>query len=450
MVTSILSLALKSLRNRKVSIFLTVLSIAVSVSLLLGVERIRHEARTNFANTISGTDLIVGARTSPVQLLLSSVFGLGDATNNIRWESYQAIAGHPGVAWSIPISLGDSHAGYRVLGTTGAFFKHFRYGRDQALKMHTGDWFTAADGAVLGADVADKLGYRLGSAVVVAHGSGAVSFIRHDEHPFQVTGILSRTGTPVDRTLFAGLAGIDAIHAGMGPAHSQKHDPLAAPANKRHHEDHARDAHYAEHERELDQAAHANTHDHAGYEPATLTAFFIGLKSRSAALSVQRMVNEYADESLTAIMPAVALQQLWEIVGVVEKVLLAVSALVVVACLAGMLVAILSTLNERRREMAILRAVGARPMHVLALIVGEAALLTLMGVLLGIAIFYGMLTVAQPLILSWSGLLVSAAALSSQELLLIAIVCLAGVLIGLFPGYRIYRYSLADGMTVRT
>ena len=169
---AIVTLALKSLGNRKFTVGLTIVSIALSVALLLGVERIRSEAQTSFTNTISGTDLIVGARTSPVQLLLASVFGLGNVTNNIDWESYEEISDHPGIAWTIPISLGDSHAGFRVTGTTGAFFDHFQYGRKQPLQMQKGAWFNAENGAVLGAEVAEKLGYRVGSGIVVAHGSG--------------------------------------------------------------------------------------------------------------------------------------------------------------------------------------------------------------------------------------------------------------------------------------
>ena len=431
-------LAIKSLRNRKFTAGLTVVSIALSVTLLLGVERIRSEAQTSFTNTISGTDLIVGARTSPVQLLLSSVFGLSNATNNIEWESYEAVTDHPGVAWSIPISLGDTHAGYRVLGTTDAYFDQFRYGRKQALRMKSGAWFASEQGAVLGAEAAQKLGYRVGDVIVVAHGSGDISFIKHDAHPFQVTGILSRTGTPVDRTVLVSLAGIDAIHADMDPADEHGHDPLIAPVTA--------GSRRAEHAH--DSVGAVGTH-HDGNEPAAITAFFIGLKSRAAALSVQRMVNEYTGEPLTAVLPAVALQQLWDIVGVVEKALLVVSAFVVVAGLSGMLVAILTSLNERRREMAILRSLGARPLHVFSLIVGEAAMMTLMGVTLGVALLFGLLTVARPLIASRFGLFVSAGSLSIYELVLMGTVCLAGLLICLVPGYRIYRYSLADGMIVR-
>jgi putative ABC transport system permease protein len=438
----ILSLAIKSLRNRRFSVGLTIASIALSVALLLGVERLRSQARTSFTNTISGTDLIVGARTSPVQLLLASVFGLSDATRNIGWESYEAIAGHPGVAWTIPISLGDTHGGFRVVGTTGAYFEHFRYGRRQALTMNDGAWFASADGAVVGADVAENRDYRVGNEIVVAHGAGDVSFVTHDAHPFRISGILARTGTPVDRAVFVSLSGIDAIHAGMEANGGDGLDPLAGPLGIDH-----RPA----------PGARGNGHPHAAgedphrhdHEPTAITAFFIGLKSRSAALAVQRTVNEYPGEALIAVMPAVALQQLWDITGVAEKALLAVSAFVVLVGLSGMLVSIMNGLNERRREMAVLRSVGARPVHVFSLIVGEAALVTIMGLGLGTALLFGLLAATQPVITTRLGIFIPVNGPAAAEWLLMGAVCLAGILVGLLPGYRIYRMSLADGMTVR-
>jgi putative ABC transport system permease protein len=436
----ILSLAFKSLRNRKFTVGLTIVSIALSVALLLGVERIRQEAQTSFTNTISGTDLIVGARTSPVQLLLASVFGLSDATNNVRWKSYKAFAGHSGVAWTIPIALGDTHDGFRVTGTSEAFFDHFRYGRRQALQMQSGKWFASEHGAVLGAEVAGELGYRVASDIVVAHGGGDISFIEHDSHPFRVAGILARTGTSVDRSVFVSLEGIEAIHAGMDLTDEHGHDPLAAHEEMGHREESHSTGHHD---------AERYGHHHYDHEPKAITAFYVGLKSRSAALSVQRMVNEYKGEPLTAILPAVALQQLWDIVGIVEKTLLAVSGFVVLVGLSGMLVAIMTSLNERRREMAILRSVGARPLHVLSLIVGEAGLVTLMGIATGIALLYGLLVFGQPLIAAHFGLLISISGIGADEMLLMGIVCAAGIAIGVIPGIRIYRHSLADGLTVR-
>jgi putative ABC transport system permease protein len=140
---------------------------------------------------------------------------------------------------------------------------------------------------------------------------------------------------------------------------------------------------------------------------------------------------------------------LWDLIGVAEKALLVVSAFVIVVGLAGMLVALMTSLNERRREMAILRSVGARPLDVFTLIIGESALLTVSGVIAGVALLYGLLFIAQPLILTNFGLFIGIGGLSLYELMLIGIVCAAGLTIGIIPGYRIYRYSLADGMTIK-
>jgi putative ABC transport system permease protein len=420
----ILALAIKSLRNRKFTAALTVLSIALAVLLLLGVERIRHESRASFAATISGTDLVVGARSSPVHLLLSAVFHIGNATNNLRWDSYRAIAANPAMAWTIPLSLGDSHRGYRVLGTTPDYFEHFRFARDRRLVMAQGKGFGDERDAVLGADVADTLKYRLGDSIVIAHGAGDVSFSLHEHHPFKVAGILTRTGTPVDRTVHVSLAGLDAVHEDTDEGGAA--DPLAAIVREERH-----------------AAAKIPS------TPRAITAFLVGLKSRSTALSMQRWVNEYSGEPLTAVLPGVALQEVWEITSTVEKTLFAVSGLVVVVGLAGMLVALLTSLSERRREMAILRSVGARPMHVFALILGEAAFLTAAGIALGVAALYIGLLAGQPWLESRLGLFIAVGRPSAYEFGLMVLVGTAGLLIGLIPAYRIYRYSLADGMTLR-
>ncbi len=420
----ILALALKSLRNRKFTAALTALSIALSMLLLLGVERIRHESRESFAAMISGTDLVVGARSSPVHLLLYSVFHIGNATNNLRWDSYRAIAANPAVAWTIPLSLGDSHRGYRVLGTTPDYFEHFRFARDRRLVMALGKGFGDERNAVLGADVADTLKYRPGDSIVIAHGAGDVSFSLHEHHPFKVAGILARTGTPVDRTVHVSLSGLDAVHDDTDEGGTA--DPLAAVVREERH-----------------AAAKIPS------TPRAITAFLIGLKSRNTALSIQRWVSEYSGEPLTAVLPGVALQEVWEITSAVEKTLFAVSGLVVVVGLAGMLVALLTSLSERRREMAILRSVGARPMHVFALILGEAAFLTAAGIALGVAALYLGLLAGQPWLESRLGLFIDVGRPSAYEFMLIVLVGTAGLLIGLIPAYRIYRYSLADGMTLR-
>ncbi len=417
---AILSLAWQSLLNRRFTAALTVISIALSVTLLVGVERLRTEARASFANTLSGTDLIVGARSGPVQLLLYAVFRIGDATNNISWKSYQDIATHPKVSWTVPISLGDSHRGFRVLGTTSAYFEHYRYARDRRLVIAEGQQFADLYDAVVGAEVADKLGYKIGDPIIVAHGASDVSFARHEDKPFRVVGIFGRTGTPVDRTVHVSLEAIEAIHVDW-----QSGAPIPGVSIS------------ADQARKMDLT------------PKVITAALVGLKSKIATFQVQRFINEYLQEPLSAILPGVALSQLWDLIGIAENALLIVSAFVVVVGLFGMLTALLTSLNERRREMAILRSVGARPGHVFALIMGEAGFLTLLGVLLGLALLYLLLLAGQPIIESRFGIFIEIGGLSSYEWILLGAVVCAGFLVGSIPSYRAYRLSLADGLSVR-
>lgn len=418
---NILLLALKSLRNRKFTSCLTIVSIGLSVALLLGVERIRTESRNSFTTTISGTDLVVGARSGPIQLLLYSVFRIGHATNNISWESYREISELPSVSWTIPISLGDSHSGYRVMGTSTEYFTHFSYGGKQKLALKKGVPFNDLYDAVLGAETARSLGYNVGDLIVISHGAGDVSFIEHDDKPFTVVGILEPTGTPVDQTIHVSLEGIEAIHVDW-----KEGSPIAG---MRISADRAR---------------------RLKLTPKVITAFLVKLQSPIATFSVQRTINEYKEEPLTAILPGVALQQLWELIGVAEKALIAVSAFVVVVGLFGMLTTLMTSLNERRREMAILRSVGARPAHVFSLIIGEAILVTTLGIITGVALLYGLLLIAQPLLVARFGLYLHISAFSFVELMLMGVVLLAGIVAGTVPGWKIYYYSLNDGMTIKT
>jgi len=418
----LLRLALASLNNRRFTALLTVFAIALSVCLLLAVERVRNETRASFASTISGTDLVVGARSGSVNLLLYSVFRIGNATNNIRWDSYQHFAEHPRVAWAIPISLGDSHRGYRVMGTNTAYFEHYRYGRKQPLQLAEGRSFESDPfEVVLGAEVASALGYKLDDSIVLAHGVARVSLVQHDDKPFRVVGVLQRTGTPVDRTLHISLAGMEALHVdwqnGMPARGAGRID--------------------AEQARALD------------LQPQQITAVLLGLNSKIATFTLQREINQYRGEPLLAILPGVALQELWSLMGTAEKALFVVSLFVVLTGLIGMLTAILTSLNERRREMAILRSVGARPWHIAALLIIEAFGLALAGTLLGLALLYIGIAIAQSPLQSLYGLYLPLAWPSAYEWGLLGAILLAALLMGSVPAWRAYRQSLADGLSIR-
>jgi putative ABC transport system permease protein len=418
----LLRLALASLGNRRFTALLTVFAIALSVCLLLAVERVRSEARASFANTISGTDLIVGARSGSVNLLLYSVFRIGNATNNIRWDSFEHLAKHRQVKWAIPISLGDSHRGYRVMGTSLAYFEHLHYGRGQSLQLASGRAF-AKDPfeVVLGAEVAQALNYQLGAELVLAHGVATISLVKHDDKPFKVVGILARTGTPVDRTLHISLAGMQALHIDW------QNGMPARGAGKV-------------------SASQARSLD---LQPKAITAVLLGLNSKIATFSLQREINEFRGEPLLAILPGVALQELWSLMGTAEQALFVISLFVVLTGLIGMLTAILTSLNERRREMAILRSVGARPWHIASLLILEAFALALAGVLLGVLLLYLGIAAAQGQVQASYGLYLPLNPPTSYEWRLLGAILAAALLMGCVPAWRAYRQSLADGLSIR-
>ena len=415
---SLLRLALYSLLNRKATVILTVLSIAFSVALLLGVQKIQTATKASFSNTISGTDIIVGARSGDIQLLLYSVFRIGDATNNMTWESYQDIAARKEVEWTVPMSLGDSHRGYRVVGTTSEFFERYRYRRDRTLEFADGAPFDDLFDAVVGAEVARTLGYKVGSPITVTHGLAGAE---HDNRPFRGSGILERTDTPVDRAVHVSLEAIEAIHVDW--ASGTKIEGLDIP----------------------EQRIRA-----MNLEPKSITASLVGLKSRIAAFRFQRAVNEYKEEPLSAILPGVALTRLWSLIGVAERALSAISAMVVLTALIGLVATLLATLQERRREMAILRANGARPIHVAGLLVAESTILTVAGVILGAIFVYLGLTVLTPFLDSRFGLSLEIEPPSPYEVGILGAIIAAGVLAGCIPAWRAYKASLADGMTIRS
>ena len=415
----ILRLAIASLFARALTVGMTVLAIALSVALFLGVEKVRTGAKASFADTISGTDLIVGARSGSVQLLLYSVFRIGNATNNVTWESYQDIENRSDVDWIVPISLGDSHRQFRVMGTTQAFFEHYKYRQGRSLEIADGLVMDDLFDTVIGADVAATLGYSVDDPIVVAH--GLASFTEHKDQPFRVSGILEKTGTPVDRTVIVSMEAIEAIHVDWKsgaqiPGQSTPPDVI----------------------RQMDLV------------PKAVTAALIGVESPLQVFSLQRAINEYTEEPLLAILPGVALQELWGIVGIAETALLAVSAMVVVTALIGMMATIFSSLNERRREMAIFRAMGARPFTILSMLVLEAMVMAAVGALLGLVFLYIGLIVAQPILDSAFGLWLPIDAPTLREVWVLLGVVFAGAIVSIVPAIRAYRMSVADGMIVKT
>ncbi|MDP1930161.1 MAG: ABC transporter permease [Gammaproteobacteria bacterium] len=405
-----------SLLNRRLTVGLTVLLISVSTVVLMGVEHIRNEARNSFSKTVSGTDLIVGARTGQINLLLYSIFHIGNASNNISWQSYQEISARPGVAWTVPISLGDSHRGYRVVGTTAAYFERFRYGNQQSLEFMHGREFSSLHEAVVGAEVAAALSYAEGDEIVLAHGLGRVSFSNHDDQPFIIVGVLAPTGTPVDRSVHVSLESLEAIHrnwpgGGFSPGVSR-----ATP----------------------------------DFTPQSITAFLVGLESRLATFTVQRQINDYRQEPLLAILPGVALSELWSMMGALEQVLRLIALLVLAASLLGMSIMLLSTMAQRQREIAVMRAMGAHSSFIFFLVELEALLITLAGVVLGAVALHLGLDLGADWLSARYGLFMDSTLLNYRMLTFAGLILAGAAVLALLPAVVAYRGSLAQTLSSRS
>lgn len=416
----ILHLAARSAWSRRATLAVCVVAIALSTLMLLAVERLRADARASFAQSVAGVDLVVGARSGAVQLMLYAIFHSGEATANLRMDSAAALAAHPAVAWAVPLALGDSHRGLPVLGTTAGYFEHVHHGEGKPLRLAAGRAFGRVFEAVLGADAARRLGRGVGARIVLAHGAGEVALAEHDDKPFTVVGVLAPTGTPVDRAVLVSLESLTAIHLDwQGGA---RLPGLTIPA---------------EFVAKFD------------LKPKEVTAVLVGLKNRADVFRMQREVARWPSEPLMAVLPGVALDELWQAIGIAERALQAVSILVIAVGLAGLVAVMLAGLDARRRELAILRAVGAGPRDVIALLAVEGLLVTAAGAALGVVLLALAGAFAATPLQERFGIVLQMRLPSADELGLLCGILVAGTLASLAPGARAYRLSLADGLVPR-
>lgn len=422
---NLFTLAFKSIRHRSFATTATLFSVVLSLLLLFAVERVRRSVEDSFTQTVSGVDLLVGARTGSLQLVLFSVFNIGQVTNNVSYDSYDKIHHHPDVDWTIPISLGDGHKGYRVVGTTTEFFEHYQVRSSEHLKIVNGSLFTETNEVVLGAEVAEVLKYKLGDKIIVAHGStSGESFEEHADQPLTVVGILGATGTAVDRSLYITLAAMDHMH--------DEHEEGETP------EEHAR------HEKEDDHEDHDHEH-----HPEQITSFFVKLKSKTKILAMQREITDNKGEALLAVIPASVLSDLWKSLSQIEFVLKLISALVMVVGLIGMVIALMTSLNERRREMAILRSLGAGFSHLAKLVFLEVFLILGLAVITS-AVLKVLLEIAlTDYVAKKFGLFLTGSYFSAMDVSMMVATIVIGLVFALGPIVIFKNKSLKDGLAVK-
>ena len=306
-----------------------------------------------------------------------------------------------------------------MIGTETVFFKHFRFGDQQPLMFAEGKPFDDLYDAVIGANVAKKLGYGIGEKMVLSHGTSTFGSPQHGDKPFVVTGILEPTGTPVDNSIQVSLKAIEAIHIDWKNG-SRSLLKISAKQTRK-----------------------------LKLEPKQITAMMVGLKNPIYTFKMQRTINQWRSEPLLAILPGSTLAQLWQSIGMFENILLAIAAMVLVSALIGMLITLLSTLNERRREMAIFRALGMHSWDIIKLFAIEAALIMSSASALGLLGLYSLLAISLPFIANHYGLHLDFALLDSEQIMLLSGTFVLALILSLLPGWLAYRQSLADGLTVK-
>lgn len=420
-----IALVFKSLRNRLAIASLTALSVALSVFLFASVEKLREGARAGFSQTVSGTHIVAGARSGQIPLLLFSLFHIGSPTSNVSYSSYLKYKKNASVAWALPLSIGDSHKGFRVVGTSADFMKHFRYRNQQQLRLAEGTFSLARLKAVLGSTAARELGYKTGAKLVLTHGISDVQGIHdHDASPFVVEGVLEATGTPIDKGIYVSLASIEQMHE------AEEHGEEGGAESAAH--------------RDEDTAKPARA-----IKIDKITSFLIGVKQPIDILPLMRQINEDEAEPLTAILPGVVLSEIWNIMGYAENILKLVSLMVMLTALCGLFIALYASLAERYREMAILRALGASPRRIASLLVAESLILTVSGIVAGYALIAVVALVFKNLLLRAFSVGVGVFPLTQGEFWFVGVLLFVGLVVALVPALLLYRRALGEGLQVR-
>lgn len=430
----VFELASKSLWHRRIALSLLVLAMSLSCALLFFIERLRIDMKTSFAQSVSGTDLLVGPKGHPAQLLLSTVFHLGEPRDALPFSSLQWLADLPSVAWTVPISLGDSHGPYRVIGTQSQFFEHIRTGEAEPLRFTQGKGFSGLWELVVGASVAKQLGYKLDASIILEHGlpseestSGAQggprgfgSSTSHDDKPFRVVGVLAPTGTALDRSLLVSLESIEALHIGW-----QAGAPIPG---LRLSEDMIR---------KFDLS------------PKQISAIYVGLKQRSLLFRTQRQIETSGPLPMTAAAPGLALADLWQLIAKAEAAFSLLAVVMLLVAMLGMGANLLASMRERERELALLRVLGARPWQIAALVLVEALLAASLALLVALSSLSSLLLIFKESLLTEAGLTMSAQWIRDDELPLMAAVYACAFVVSLLPAWRAYRISLQQGMLDR-
>ena len=404
-------LTYKSIQNRKIAFTLSVISIAISVVLLLGVDKIVKSSKEHFINTINETDTIIASSNGSLDILLNLVFHISDPLKEMKYKTYEDISAMKEVKWAVPISLGDSFKGFDVVSTNEGYFKHYKYSSGKHLEFLKGRTFEDFYDVVLGYSVAKKLGIGMDDTLYISHGK---QHHTHKNRAFKVVGILKNSMTPNDDSVFMQLKTDEAMHIEWQTGHF------------------------------IDMGISSEHLSHMNIKPKHISGVLVGLMERSLVLNFADKIDNNRFENLKAVIPARALSKLYKLMKNLQEMLSIISVAIFVAAIFTMLSTMFSTLNDRRREIAILRSLGASSKVVFLLFAIESFIIVISGIVLGEVILDSSLFVAKiyfPLNFLYG--------IDLHQFIMLFMMIVVALLASLFPSVKSYESSIKDGLMVK-
>lgn len=437
---NIFQIAWKNIKQNPATAILGVLLTAFGSAILCVLLLSSHQIERQLDNNSRGIDLVVGAKGSPLQLILSSIYHMDNPTGNIPFADAQALAANPMVRMAVPLALGDNYKGHRIIGTDSSFIALY------GLELAEGRMWEADFEAVVGAETARKNNLSIGDTFIGAHGLSDEGHV-HDSHPYTITGILQPARNVTDRLILSSIGSVWAVHGLHDDAHEHEHE----------HDDHSHD--HAEHEHNHDHAHHDHDHDHdhADDEPVfvrsmagevadlgpEITAMLIQYRNPSAIAHIPRLVNQ--STSMQAASPAFESTRLFSLLGVGIDALQQLAYIIMFMAALSIFVSLYNAFKSRKYDLAIMRSMGASRGTLFGIVIAEGVLITLIGSVLGLLLAH----VALHLIGSQTQNddVLDALSLHPHE----GWIILAGVLIGfvsaVIPAIKAYRTDISQTLS---
>ncbi|SHN15077.1 putative ABC transport system permease protein [Cyclobacterium lianum] len=406
---SMLKLSWKYLLAKPWNTALNILLLALGLSIITVLILIQDQFQNKMNRDAAGIDLVIGAKGSPLQLVLSAVYHIDFPTGNIPLDEARAMSRNRLIKKAIPLALGDNYEGFRIVGTNLDYLDLYE------TDFSSGDAWKQAFEVVLGSEVAEKTGFGVGDTFVGSHGIAAASH-EHDEHPYQVVGILSPTDRVVDQLI---LTSVESVWYAHDEAHD--HDKM---------------------EQEVAKTGFPEATEDEGRE---LTTLLIQYRNPIAAVQLPRLVNSRS--SMQAASPSFEISRLFELLGVGISLVQGLALIIVLIAGLGIFIALYNSLKERKYDLAVMRAIGASKEQLFILIILEGILLTFLGAVAGLGIGHFFLYIL--VMLNEQGALsgLRADVFLNQEWWILAYALVVGVVASLIPAWNAYRADIANQLT---